>query len=62
MIDAAGKAVSPGFIDVHSHADFPIYVDGLAQSGIRQGLTTNVIGNCGHGPAPRAGQGISPRW
>ncbi len=52
VIDAAGKAVSPGFIDVHSHADFPIYVDGLAQSGIRQGLTTLVIGNCGHGPAP----------
>ena len=51
-INAAGKAVSPGFIDVHSHADFPIYVDGLAQSGIRQGLTTLVIGNCGHGPAP----------
>ncbi len=52
VIDAAGKAVSPGFIDVHSHADFPIYVDGLAQSGIRQGLTTLVTGNCGHGPAP----------
>ena len=52
VIDGAGKAVSPGFIDVHSHADFPIYVDGLAQSGIRQGLTTLVIGNCGHGPAP----------
>ena len=52
VIDATGKAVSPGFIDVHSHADFPIYVDGLAQSGIRQGLTTLVTGNCGHGPAP----------
>ncbi len=50
--DAAGKAVCPGFIDVHSHADFPIYVDGLSQSGARQGLTTLVTGNCGHGPAP----------
>ena len=52
VIDAAGRAVCPGFIDVHSHADFPIYVDGLTQSGVRQGLTTHVIGNCGHGPAP----------
>ena len=50
--DAFGKVVSPGFIDIHSHADFPLYVDGLAQSGIRQGLTASVIGNCGHGPAP----------
>ena len=50
--DATGKVVTPGFIDIHSHADFPLYVDGLAQSGIRQGLTASVIGNCGHGPAP----------
>ncbi len=50
--DASGKVVCPGFIDIHSHSDFPIYVDGLAQSGIRQGLTTLVTGNCGHGPAP----------
>ena len=47
-----GKVVTPGFIDIHSHSDFPIYVDGLGQSGIRQGITTSVIGNCGHGPAP----------
>ena len=50
--DASGKVVCPGFIDIHSHADFPIYVDGLAQSGVRQGVTTLVTGNCGHGPAP----------
>jgi len=50
--DASGKVICPGFIDIHSHADYPIYVDGLAQSGIRQGLTTLVTGNCGHGPAP----------
>ena len=39
-------------IDIHSHTDFPLYVDGFAQSGIRQGLTSVVSGNCGHGPAP----------
>ena len=51
-IDASGQIVCPGFIDIHSHSDFPIYVDGYAQSGVRQGLTTLVTGNCGHGPAP----------
>ena len=51
-LDARGKIVSPGFIDIHNHSDFPLYVDGLAQSGVRQGLTTVVTGNCGHGPAP----------
>ena len=50
--DATGKIVTPGFIDIHTHSDFPLYVDGTAQSGIRQGLTTAVIGNCGLGPAP----------
>jgi len=51
-VDARGRIVCPGFIDIHNHSDFPLYVDGLAQSGIRQGLTTLVTGNCGHGPAP----------
>ena len=50
--DAEGKVVAPGFIDIHNHSDFPLYADGLAQSGVRQGLTTVVTGNCGHGPAP----------
>ena len=50
--NATGKIVTPGFIDIHTHSDFPLYVDGTAQSGIRQGLTTAVIGNCGLGPAP----------
>ena len=50
--DATGRVVCPGFIDIHSHTDFPLYVDGFAQSGIRQGLTSVVSGNCGHGPAP----------
>ena len=69
-IDASGRTVCPGFIDVHSHSDFPLYVDGLAQSGVRQGLTTLVTGNCGHGPAPaRDGEltkqvtiGVNDEW
>ena len=69
-IDATGKTVCPGFIDIHSHSDFPLYVDGLAQSGVRQGLTTLVTGNCGHGPAPAPDReiakqvtlGVSDEW
>lgn len=50
--DATGRYVCPGFIDIHSHADFSLVVNRFAESAIRQGITTVVIGNCGHGPAP----------
>ncbi len=46
-IDARGRAVSPGFIDMHSHSDRPLVTDGRAQSKIRQGVTTEVIGESG---------------
>lgn len=52
VLDAAGAIVAPGFIDVHSHSDFTLLVDPRAQSSIFQGVTTEVIGNCGHGCAP----------
>ncbi len=51
-IDAAGLVVAPGFIDVHSHSDFPILVNPKAESKIRQGVTTEIIGNCGSSAAP----------
>ena len=51
-IDAAGHFVAPGFIEEHSHADATVLVDPLAQSCIRQGMTTLVVGNCGHAAAP----------
>ena len=43
-IDATGKAVSPGFIDLHTHSDIPLLIDGTAQSMVRQGVTLNVLG------------------
>lgn len=52
VVDAAGLAVAPGFIDIHSHSDLPLLVDGLAQGKVRQGVTTEVIGNCGYSLAP----------
>ena len=49
-IDARGLTVAPGFIDIHSHSDYSLLVDGTAQSKIRQGVTTEVLGE-----APSAG-------
>src|SRR5215213_2768811 len=43
-IDAAGLVVAPGFIDMHSHSDTLLLEDGRAQSKIRQGVTTEVLG------------------
>ncbi len=51
-IDAAEHIVAPGFIDIHSHSDFPLLIDPKAQSKIRQGVTTEVIGMCGESAAP----------
>lgn len=44
VIDAQGLIVSPGFIDLHSHSDFTLLVDGKAESKIRQGVTTEILG------------------
>jgi len=44
VIDARGLVVAPGFIDLHSHSDYTLLVDGAAQSKIRQGVTTEIIG------------------
>jgi N-acyl-D-amino-acid deacylase len=51
-IDVAGRFVAPGFIDVHTHSDLSILMNRRAESAVRQGATTHVIGNCGMSPAP----------
>ena len=52
VIDAAGKAVTPGFIDIHRHADAEVFREGFGELELRQGLTTIVSGNCGLSAAP----------
>lgn len=51
-IDAADLSVAPGFIDIDSHSDFTLLVDPRAVNAIHQGVTTEVIGNCGRGCFP----------
>jgi N-acyl-D-aspartate/D-glutamate deacylase len=54
-IDARGLVVAPGFIDMHSHSDYVLPEDGDAQSKIRQGVTTEVLGE-GRSAGPYKGK------
>ncbi len=51
-IDAEGLVVAPGFIDIKTHSDFTLPLNPRAESKIRQGVTTEVIGHCGFSVAP----------
>jgi N-acyl-D-aspartate/D-glutamate deacylase len=58
-IDARDLVVAPGFIDIHSHSDFTLLEDGDAQSKIRQGVTTEVLGESSS-PGPYLGKLAPP--
>lgn len=51
-IDATGRVVAPGFVDPHSHSDWTLHANRDAHSTIRQGVTTEIVGNCGITNAP----------
>lgn len=52
ILDARGRTLAPGFIDVHSHGDFVLPADPEAEPKVRQGITTEIVANCGMGLAP----------
>jgi N-acyl-D-aspartate/D-glutamate deacylase len=60
-VNAGGKAVSPGFIDVHNHGDLTIMYHPRAEGFVAQGITTFVGGNCGSSPGPY-GEYIGQPW
>ncbi|MEW6232050.1 MAG: amidohydrolase family protein [Chloroflexota bacterium] len=56
VIDARGLAVAPGFIDIHTHSDDTVLANPKMESKVRQGITTEVCGNCGDSAAPVQGK------
>lgn len=55
VVDATGKTVCPGFLDLHRHADAALFREGYGDSDLYQGITTIGNGNCGLSLAPQAG-------
>ncbi len=72
VLDATGLALAPGFIDVHSHDDLAVLLSPAMDFKVMQGVTTDVVGNCGMGVAPCQAAGLFfrllypdtelPRW
>ena len=54
-IDAVGLAVAPGFIDIKTHYQFTLPINPKAESKVRQGVTTEIVGHCGFSVAPVLG-------
>jgi N-acyl-D-amino-acid deacylase len=75
VIRAPGLVACPGFVDLHSHSDYYLLLNPRAESAIRQGVTTEIGGNCGYAAAPIWGAwreeraqtyrelyGLDPQW
>jgi N-acyl-D-amino-acid deacylase len=52
IVDATGRLVLPGFVDIHTHSDLTLLSSPAAPSAVHQGVTTVVVGNCGLGTVP----------
>ncbi len=58
IVDCVGLAVSPGFVDIHTHSDATLMADADGYSLLMQGVTTEIIGNCGFSCAPCTNRGL----
>ena len=61
-LDAEGAVVCPGFVDTHSHSDLELFADPTLEPKIRQGITTEVIGQDGFSMAPMHREGGAEEW
>lgn len=61
VINARGLIACPGFVDVHGHSDYHLLVNPRAESKVKQGVTTEIGGNCGYSPAPIGGEALDER-
>ena len=58
VIDGGGMVLAPGFIDIHTHSEFCLFIDHRAESKVRQGVTTEIVGNCGGWVGPLKGKSL----
>jgi len=61
VVNATGRAVAPGFVDIHSHSDYHYFLAPQVESQVMQGVTCEVIGNCGYAAAPIWGPWLEDR-
>ncbi|MGE5485834.1 MAG: N-acyl-D-amino-acid deacylase family protein [Ignavibacteriales bacterium] len=61
VIEASGRMVCPGFIDMHSHSDLMLFAEPESRLKVLQGVTTEVLGQDGIGPAPIS-RGNAKQW
>lgn len=63
VLDARGMAVAPGFIDMHSHSDYALLVDGRSENRVRQGITTEIFGeHISAAPLAGAARALLDQW
>lgn len=58
-MDVRDNVICPGFIDIHSHSDLLLVIDPRAEAKVRQGVTTEVVGQCGDSASPLIGEAVA---